>query len=64
MGFVRTIPVRDANGDEFTVYEFRDRRLLRKVRRMKLDTGELVHLVNGTLVIAETGEKLVRITEG
>lgn len=64
MGFVRTIPVRDANGDEFTVYEFRDRRLLRKVRRMKLDTGELVDLVNGTLVIAETGEKLVRITEG
>ena len=64
MGFVRTIPVRDANGDEFTVYVFRDRRLLRKVRRMKLDTGELVHLLNGTLVLAETGEKLVRITEG
>lgn len=64
MGIVRTIPVRDANGDEFAVYELRDRRFLRKVRRMKLDTGELVHLVDGMLVVAETGEKLVRIAEG
>lgn len=31
---------------------------------MKLDTGELVHLVDGMLVVAETGEKLVRIAEG
>lgn len=61
MGSVRTIPVKDANGDEFTVYEFEDRRFLRKVRRMKLDTGELVTLVDGALVIAATGEKLVRM---
>lgn len=30
---------------------------------MKLDTGELVHLVDGGLVVAGTGEKLVRIAE-
>ena len=63
MGFVRTIPVRDANGDELTVYEFRDRRLLRKVSRMKLETGELVQLVDGSLIVATTGEELVRIKE-
>lgn len=61
MGFVRTISVEDANGDEVIVYEFHDRRFLRKVRLMKLETGELVQLVGGHLVVAETGEKLVPI---
>lgn len=63
MNFVRTIAVKDANGDELTLYEFIERRLLRKVRRMKLETGELVNLVDGSLIIAATGEKLVRIGE-
>lgn len=63
VGFVRTIAVTDGNGDEVTVYEFHDRRFLRKVRRMKLETGELVELVAGTLVVAQTGEKLVPIEE-
>jgi len=57
---MRTIPVKDANGDEFTVYEFEDRRFLRKVRRMKLCTGERVERLGGELFIAGTGEKLER----
>lgn len=60
MGFVRTIPVKDANGDEFTVYEFQDRRFLRKVCRMKLCTGEIVERLGDELIIAGTGERLER----
>jgi hypothetical protein len=56
--------VRDGNGDEVTVYEFQDRRFLRKVSRMKLETGELVQLVAGSLVVVKTGERLEPITEG
>jgi hypothetical protein len=61
LNIVRTIPVRDANGDEFTLYEFQDRRFLRNVRRWKLCTGELVHEIDGTLMVALTGETLVRV---
>ena len=61
MGIVRTIPVTDRNGDEFTLYEFQDRRFLRKIRFLKLCTGELVQEVEGALVIATTGEKLSRV---
>jgi hypothetical protein len=60
VGIVRTIPVTDRNGDEFTVYEFQDRRFLRKVRMMKLCTGELVQEIEGALIVAGTGETLVR----
>lgn len=59
MGIVRTIPVRDANGDEFTLYEFEDRRFLRKVQRLKLCTGELVALIDDAFVVVGTGERLV-----
>lgn len=62
MRIVRTIPVRDANGDEFTVYEFQDRRLLRKVRRMKLCTGETVEMLGDRLIVATTGERLTPIS--
>lgn len=62
MGFVRTICVRDGNGDEVTVYEFQHRRFLRKVKRMKLETGELVQFVAGSLVVVKTGEKLEPIS--
>ena len=58
MGLVRKIPVTDRNGDEFTLYEFQDRRFLKKVRRMKLETGELVEEIEGALVIVGTGERL------
>jgi hypothetical protein len=61
VGIVRTIPVRDANGDEFTLYEFQDRRFLRKVRRMKLCTGETVEQLGEELVVVLTGERLCRV---
>jgi hypothetical protein len=60
MGFVRNIPVRDANGDDLTVYEFHDWRIFRRVRRLELCTGESVEEVNGSLVITATGEQLTR----
>ena len=59
MGIVRSIPVTDRHGDRFTLFEFQDRRFLRKVRRMKLETGELV--CPETLVVFATGEKLVPV---
>jgi hypothetical protein len=55
---VRSIPVLDANGDQFTLYEFQDRRFLRKVRRMKLCTGETVEQLGDELVVIGTGERL------
>lgn len=64
MSYVRSIPVRDANGDELTVYEFRDRRFLGGARRLKLCTGELVERRDGQLVIADTGESLAQIDNG
>lgn len=64
MGLVRSIAVQDSHGDQFTLYEFHDRRFLRKVRRMKLETGELVREVSGSLVVVATGEKLVRLGDG
>jgi hypothetical protein len=65
VSYVRSILVEDANGEELIVYEFHDRRFLRKVRRMKLDTGELVEaLCPNSFVITATGEKLVRLGGG
>lgn len=62
MNHLRSIPVIDGNGDELTVYEFRDGRYLRKVRRMKLCTGELVERIDeNTFAVSETGERLSRI---
>ena len=62
MGLVRKIPVTDRNGDEFTLYEFEDRHFLRKVRRLKLETGELVELTrDGSLVIVGRGETLLPV---
>jgi hypothetical protein len=61
VGIVRTIPVRDQHGDEFTVYEFQDRRFLRKIRQMRLCTGELVREVEGALIVVGTGEELARV---
>lgn len=64
MGYVRSIRVEDANGDQLIVYEFQDRRLFFwKVRRFELDTGERVEVLDGqTLVVAATGEKLSRMS--
>lgn len=61
MGIVRTIPVKDRHGDEFTLYEFQDRRFLRKVRRWKLCTGESVEQRGERLIVVATGETLVPV---
>nr|NUR37547.1 hypothetical protein [Sphingomonas sp.] len=61
---MRTIPVKDRNGDEFTLYEFQDRRFLRKVRRWKLCTGEAVQQIEDRLVVVTTGEMLVPVGSG
>ena len=62
MGYVRSIRVVDGSGAGLTVYEFRDRRFLRKVRRMKLCTGETVERTSAdTFVVVSTGEELLQL---
>lgn len=62
MELVRSIPVVDANGDELTVYEFHDWHFLKKVRQMKLCTGEAVEALDeNTFHLPATGERLVRV---
>jgi hypothetical protein len=58
VAFVRRIPVKDRNGDQLTVYEFHDRRFIRKVRRLKLCSGEGVQIVGDELIVIGTGERL------
>ena len=58
MAIVRSFPVKDRNGDQLTVYEFQDRRFLKKIRRMKLCTGETVRQIDGELFVVGTGERL------
>ena len=61
---VKAIPVRNANGDQLTLYEFQDWQYLSKVRRLKLCTGELVESVDeATFKIVGSGERLTRIAE-
>ena len=64
MGYMRSIRVEDANGDQLVVYEFQDRHFfIWKVRRFELDTGESVKLLNERhFVVAATGEKLSRMS--
>lgn len=61
MSGVRKIPVIDANGDELIVYEFQDRRFIRKVRRWVLDTGEPVRPHLDDAFVLPSGELLRRI---
>jgi hypothetical protein len=58
VAFVRSFPVKDRNGDQLTIYEFHDRRFVRKVRRLKLCTGEAVQRIGNDLVVIGTGERL------
>lgn len=62
--YFRTIPVVDGNGDQLTLYEFRDRsssfRLVPK-KRFELCTGEPVRKERDGFVVEATGEKLTRI---
>jgi hypothetical protein len=62
---VRTIAVRDANGDEMTLFEYRELRSVfsyaRKSGHLRLCTGEEVRPSRGnSFMIAETGERLTR----
>ena len=62
MSYVRSIPVVDEKGAGLTVYEFRDRRFLTKVRRYKLCTGETVEPAEAdTFTVIRTGEELLRV---
>ena len=67
---VKAIRVRDANGDELTLYEYRQGASYFKVlglnrnngTRLALDTGEEVTRIDDhTFAIVATGEKLTRI---
>jgi hypothetical protein len=67
---VRAIRVRDANGDELTLYEYRQAGSYLNIMglklaagtRLALDTGEEAQRVSDdTFVIVATSEKLVRI---
>ena len=67
---LKAIRVRDANGDELTLYEYERstsylvRMALNRVSptRLALDTGEEAERVDdGTFVLVRTGEKLARI---
>jgi len=56
------ILVEDASGCRFDVHEYRERRLLARVARYRLDTGEAVQALDqNTFVIKGTGEHLVRV---
>ena len=60
---IRAIPVRDARGDELTLFEFRRTFLRAFARRpMVLDSGEAVQPVDeDTFIVVSTGETLTRI---
>ncbi len=67
---MQAIRVRDANGDELTLYEYRQAAPHRKIlginrttaTRLALDTGEEVSRVDdNAFAIVATGEKLTRI---
>jgi hypothetical protein len=58
---VREIAVRDGNGDQLTVFEFRDRRFIRKVKRWKLDNGETVEAIDADTFQLACGERLTLV---
>jgi hypothetical protein len=66
---IRAIRVRDANGDELTLYEYRQAGSYLTMAlnrgaptRMALDTGEEAKQINeDSFVIVATGERLTRV---
>ena len=67
---IRAIRVQDANGDELTLYEYRQAASYLKLlglnrngaTRLALDTGEEVECrEDGVFVIVATGERLTRL---
>jgi hypothetical protein len=62
VSYAGRITVEDASGARFQLHEYRERRLLKSVRRFVLDTGEPVKRINfDNYVIAATGETLMRV---
>jgi hypothetical protein len=63
MRYTGNILVEDSTGCRFELHEYRERRLLRMIKRYMLDTGEVVQRVNkDTFRITGTGEVMVRVT--
>jgi hypothetical protein len=62
---LKTIPVRDANGDQLDVYEIRDKGPLRALlgrTRLVLCTSEPVEMVDSdTFIVIASGERLTRV---
>ena len=60
--YIGRIPVEDASGCRFNVYEYRRRRAFAQTARYVLETGEaMTRLSDGTFVIAGTGETMVPV---
>ena len=58
--YIGCIPVEDASGCRFKVYEYRHGWAFTKSSRYMLETGEAAtRLPDGTFVIARTGETLM-----
>ncbi|MFL6733037.1 MAG: hypothetical protein ACJ8EH_01950 [Sphingomicrobium sp.] len=62
MEYVGRILVEDASGCRFEIHQYRERRLLSRVTRFALDTGEEVQRLDAnTFLIASTRETLALI---
>ncbi|HEV2594698.1 MAG TPA: hypothetical protein VGU01_05805 [Sphingomicrobium sp.] len=62
MKYAGRIKVEDSSGCRFEVHEYRERRLLTRIAKFRLDTGETVQPLDAnTFVINRTGEHLVRV---
>lgn len=62
MEYVGRILVEDASGCRFEIHQYRERRLLSRVTRFALDTGEEVQRLDAnTFLIATTRETLALI---
>jgi len=60
--YVGRILVEDASGCRFEIHQYRERRLLSRVTRFALDTGEEVQRLDAnTFLIASTRETLALI---
>lgn len=62
MEYVGRILVEDASGCRFDIHQYRKRRLLFRVTKFALDTGEEVQRLDAnTFVIASTREPLILV---
>jgi hypothetical protein len=64
MKYAGFIPVEDASGARFRVFEYRLRRLLREVSVFHLDTGEPVRRAGpANYIVNRTGETLCAVED-